>query len=126
MPPLVPSGIRLPGPQRRMRRRVVRLREARACKACGGPFRSRSRTHIYCARKLCRRKRRLEYMRRYMQEWKKAHPDYWKTDKQRQYLKRWREEHPDYFRNYLAKWRKKNTSGASRTRARPKAQRAKT
>ena len=55
-------------------------------------------------------------MRAYMLQWKKEHPDYWKTEKQRKYLKRWREEHPDYFREYAARLRKKD--GSSRTRGR--------
>ncbi|MCZ6601482.1 MAG: hypothetical protein O6952_00590 [Planctomycetota bacterium] len=126
MPPVVRSkpGDKFGALQRR--RRAARRGVPQDCKACSGRFRSRSRTHIYCTRKTCRRKRRLEYMRKYMAEWKKNHPDYWKTEKQREYLKRWRKEHPDYFRKYLAEWRRRNVAGSrtsSRSRANPPAAR---
>ena len=118
MPPQLRSITSPPRKAPTARRKAAKKGAPGKCRACGGPFRSRSRIHIYCARKTCRRKRRLEYMRKYMTEWKRAHPNYWRTDKQKQYLKRWRQEHPDYFRKYLAKWRKKNKAASPGGRSR--------
>ncbi|MBI3098765.1 MAG: hypothetical protein HYY93_11075 [Planctomycetes bacterium] len=76
---------------------------AKACRGCGGAFTPRNRLQKFCTRTACFSERRAEYLKRYMDVWRRRHPDYWKTERQRQYLSSWRKTHPNYFK----KWREK-------------------
>ncbi|MBI5360869.1 MAG: hypothetical protein HZA48_09850 [Planctomycetes bacterium] len=76
----------------------------RKCKACKQAFKTRNSKRIFCLGKACTKARRAVYLKKYMVNWKKKHPHYWKNAKQLEYLKRWRQAHPEYF----SAWRKGN------------------
>lgn len=76
---------------------------SKICRTCGGTFIPRNRLHKYCTRSACFAQRRAEYLKRYMETWRRKHPDYWQTERQRQYLSAWRKSHPNYFKKWRAK-----------------------